>query len=60
MSSALYLCVWQGGMYVLQIMDSYAPSYALLVAGFAEVLTISYVYGKYKLPTPSHTLPLNS
>ena len=33
---------------MLQIMDSYAPSYALLVAGLAEVLAISYVYGKCK------------
>ena len=35
----------RGGMYVLQLMDSYAPSYALLVVGLVETLVISWVYG---------------
>lgn len=33
-------------MYVLQLMDSYAPSYGLLVVGLAETLALSWVYGK--------------
>ena len=32
-------------MYILQLMDSYAPSYGLLVVGFCECIVIAYVYG---------------
>ena len=44
-----HMLSFQGGMYVLQIMDSYAPSYGLLVVGLSECLVISYVYGMYIL-----------
>ena len=33
-------------MYILQLMDSYAPSYGLLVVGLCECLVIAYVYGE--------------
>ena len=36
----------QAGMYILQLMDSYAPSYGLLVVGLCECLVIAYVYGE--------------
>ncbi|ELU09479.1 hypothetical protein CAPTEDRAFT_115714 [Capitella teleta] len=35
----------QGGMYVLQLMDTYAPSYALLVGGLCELLALGWIYG---------------
>ncbi|KAK2156903.1 hypothetical protein LSH36_202g04000 [Paralvinella palmiformis] len=35
----------KSGMYILQLMDSYAPSYSLLVIGVMETIAISWVYG---------------
>ena len=45
-------------MYILQLMDTYAPSYALLVVGLLETIVISWVYGKKILLNvfESHTL----
>lgn len=40
-------------MYVLQLMDSYAPSYALLVGGLCELLALGWIYGKYQNATSS-------
>lgn len=39
----------RGGIYVLQLIDSYAPSYGLLVVGIAETICISWVYGIQRL-----------
>lgn len=38
-------CATRGGMYVLQLMDKYAPSYGLLTVGLAECITLSWLYG---------------
>jgi solute carrier family 6 amino acid transporter-like protein 5/7/9/14 len=37
--------VTQGGMYVLQLMDSHAGTFSALVTGLVEVLAISWLYG---------------
>ncbi|CAD5114513.1 DgyrCDS3637 [Dimorphilus gyrociliatus] len=38
-------CATRGGMYVLQLMDKYAPSYGLLTVGLAECIALSWLYG---------------
>ena len=35
----------QGGMYVLQLMDSHAGTFSALLTGLVEVLAISWIYG---------------
>ena len=38
--------LFQGGMYVLQLMDTYSPSYGLLFTGICETIALGWVYGK--------------
>ena len=41
--------VFQGGMYMLQLMDSYAATYAVLIIALVECLALSWVYGTNSL-----------
>ena len=36
----------QGGIYMFQLVDTYAASYALVIIAIFELVGISYVYGK--------------
>lgn len=38
--------LFQGGMYMLQLIDNYAATYSLLLIAIAECVTLTYVYGK--------------
>ncbi|XP_076446150.1 sodium-dependent proline transporter-like isoform X2 [Babylonia areolata] len=38
-------CVFQGGIYVLQIMDWYCATFSLMLLSFTECVVISWVYG---------------
>lgn len=37
----------QNGMYMLQLVDTFAASYSLVIIAIFELLGISYLYGKY-------------
>lgn len=37
---------FQGGIYMFQLVDTYAASYALVIIAIFELVGISYVYGK--------------
>lgn len=37
---------YQGGIYMFQLVDTYAASYALVIIAIFELVGISYVYGK--------------
>ena len=39
------LCA-QGGMYMLVLLDTYAPTYAVLVIALCECIAIAWVYGR--------------
>ena len=43
-ASGLPMCT-QAGIYILQLMDSFAVPYSAFVIGFCEVLAIAWVYG---------------
>lgn len=36
----------QGGMYMLQLVDTYAASYSLVIIAIFELVGVSYIYGK--------------
>ncbi|KAK7500589.1 hypothetical protein BaRGS_00008164 [Batillaria attramentaria] len=38
-------CVFQGGIYILQIMDWYCATFSLMLLSLTEVLVISWIYG---------------
>ncbi|XP_064636103.1 sodium- and chloride-dependent glycine transporter 1-like isoform X2 [Lineus longissimus] len=38
-------CIFQGGIYVLQIMDWYSSTFSLMIISFTELIAICYVYG---------------
>lgn len=38
-------CVFQGGIYVLQIMDWYCATFSLMLLSFTECVVIAWVYG---------------
>lgn len=40
-------CLFQGGMYIFQLLDWYAAAWTLLVVCFLEVVVFSWVYGKH-------------
>ena len=42
-------CVYdiQGGMYMLVLLDTYAPTYAVLVIALFECIAVAWVYGSY-------------
>ncbi|KAJ6667119.1 hypothetical protein lerEdw1_017097 [Lerista edwardsae] len=42
--------ITQGGMYMLQLVDTYAASYSLVIIAIFELVGISYIYGKEKEP----------
>ena len=46
--AGLPLCT-NGGIYILQLMDSYAVGYALLILGLVEITVISWRYGAGRL-----------
>ena len=37
---------WQGGMYLVNLLDSYAAYYSILTAVFFEAIAVSWIYGK--------------
>ena len=39
------MSVWQGGVYLLQLMDEYLCSFPLLISGMTMCLGIAWVYG---------------
>lgn len=41
----LFRCTFQGGIYLVQILDNYVGGWTLLLIGFAECMCISYAYG---------------
>lgn len=42
----LCLCVEQNGMYMLQLVDTFAASYSLVIIAIFELVGISYLYGE--------------
>jgi hypothetical protein len=40
-----FRCTFQGGIYLLQILDNYVGGWTLLLIGFAECMCITYAYG---------------
>lgn len=40
------LCVEQNGMYMLQLVDTFAASYSLVIIAIFELVGISYLYGE--------------
>lgn len=41
------LTLFQGGMYVLQLMDNYCASFSALIIGLVEVIVIGWIYGEF-------------
>lgn len=41
------VCLLQSGMYMLQLVDTFAASYSLVIIAIFELVGISYLYGKY-------------
>ena len=39
---------FQGGAYMLQLMDTYCGGWAILIIGISECAAIAWVYGKSK------------
>ncbi len=37
----------QSGMYMLQLVDTYAASYSLVIIAIFELIGISYIYGEF-------------
>ena len=50
----MYFTYYQGGMYIVQMMDTFATSLPLLFVALSECVVISYVYGQCALPTLRH------
>ncbi|KAK2181587.1 hypothetical protein NP493_391g02039 [Ridgeia piscesae] len=42
-------CITRGGMYVLQLMDSYCATYSVLLIALVESIALSWVYGYDRL-----------
>jgi len=42
--SGVFLC-YEGGIYILQLMDNYCASFSALMIGLVEVIAIAWVYG---------------
>lgn len=40
----IFLC-YEGGIYVLQLMDNYCASFSALMIGLVEVIAVAWVYG---------------
>ena len=43
--SVVCVCVCQGGMYVLQLMDTYAASWSVFLMAITECAIIAWIYG---------------
>ena len=43
------MCVLQGGIYVLQIMDWYCATFSLMLLSFTECMVIAWIYGQHLL-----------
>lgn len=45
----LLVCVLppQSGMYMLQLVDTYAASYSLVIIAIFELIGVSYIYGEF-------------
>ena len=37
---------FQGGMYMLQLMDNYAATYSTLIIGLCECIALGWIYGE--------------
>ena len=48
-----YRVCWQGGLYVVNLMDRFAAGYSILFAVFFETIAVSWAYGKHVSTTPS-------
>lgn len=42
----MFLVSFQGGAYVLQLMDTYCGGWALMLIGLTECVAVAYVYGR--------------
>lgn len=42
--AGIFLC-YEGGIYILQLMDNYCASFSALIIGLVEVFAIGWVYG---------------
>nr|XP_060623071.1 sodium- and chloride-dependent glycine transporter 2-like [Anolis sagrei ordinatus] len=51
--------ITQGGMYMLQLVDTYAASYSLVIIAIFELVGISYIYGKKNISDVSITQMLH-
>lgn len=52
----LFVCLpFQNGMYMLQLVDTYAASYSLVIIAIFELVGISYLYGECMCATESGT-----
>lgn len=40
------VCLWQSGMFMLQLVDTFAASYSLVIIAIFELVGISYLYGE--------------
>ena len=45
MSSNILIVLFQAGIYILQLMDSYCVPYSAFIIGFFEIIAIAWVYG---------------
>lgn len=43
----MFAFIMQGGMYVLQLMDTYAASWAVFIMAILECVIIAWLYGMY-------------
>lgn len=43
----VWVCLSQNGMYMLQLVDTFAASYSLVIIAIFELVGISYLYGEY-------------
>ena len=55
----LFELIFQGGMYMLQLIDNYAATYSLLIITLFECIALNYVYGKLSVFICKHCLFLN-
>lgn len=47
LTTSIIVCVYQGGIFMLQLMDSYGGAWAMLIIALVESLGICWIYGLY-------------
>ena len=52
-----FVYILQGGVFVLQLMDTYAASWSVFLLAILECLVISYIYGKRTLLDTHTSIP---